>query len=122
MRLYIKCSYCKTEISFWTWLSDRVDLKMKHGEKIGLKCKNCNSTKKYFINDLKAKKSMIALITALIIFIVGTPIALMLLWDYIWQTGLYGAFGLILIIGIPSSIYMIINKNDQDRVRFFNRS
>jgi len=122
MRLYIKCSNCSNEISFWTWSSDRVSLKMTHGDKIELDCKNCNTTKKYFIDDLRAKKSKIALIIASIIFIIGTPIVLILLWDYIWQTGLYGALGLILIIGIPSTIYGIINKNDSQRISLFNRS
>jgi hypothetical protein len=122
MRLYIKCSDCKNEISFWTLSSERVNLKMTHGDKIELDCKKCNTTKNYNIDDLRAKKSKIALIIASIIFIIGTPIALILLWDYIWQTGLYGAFGLILIIGIPSTIYGIINKNDNQRVSIFNRS
>jgi len=122
MRLYIKCSDCNNEISFWTWSPDRVNLKMTHGDKIDLDCKKCNTTKKYYIDDLRAKKSKIALLIASIIFIIGTPIALILLWDYIWQTGLYGAFGLILIIGIPSTIYGIINKNDSQRVSIFNHS
>lgn len=122
MKLYIKCSDCGNDISFWTWSSDRVSIKMSHGEKIELDCKSCNTTKKYYIDDLRAKKSKVALIIASMIFIIGTPIALILLWDYIWQTGLYGAFGLILIIGIPSTIYGIINKNDMQRVSLFNRS
>ncbi|MGE4289083.1 MAG: hypothetical protein AB7E36_10355 [Salinivirgaceae bacterium] len=122
MRIYIKCSNCNNDISFWTWSSDRVSLKMTHGDKIELDCKNCNTTIKYYVDDFRAKKSKIALIMALIIFIIGTPIALILLWDYIWQTGLHGAFGLILIIGIPSTIYGRINKNDNQRIRLFNRS
>jgi hypothetical protein len=122
MRIYIKCSDCSNNISLWTWSSDKVDLKMTHGDKIELECKNCKTIKKYNIEDLRAKKSKIALIIASIIFIIGTPIALILIWDYIWQTGLYGAFGLILIIGFPSIIYGIINKNDSQRVRLFNRS
>ncbi|MFB6320728.1 hypothetical protein [Saccharicrinis sp. FJH54] len=122
MKLYIKCSECKKEISFWTWSPEKVDLKMIHGDKIELKCKSCNSIKKYYIDNLRAKKSKIALLMASSIFILGTPITLILLWDYIWQSGLYGAFVLILIIGIPSTIYGIINKNDSQRVSLFNRS
>jgi predicted membrane channel-forming protein YqfA (hemolysin III family) len=95
---------------------------MKHGDKIELHCKSCNKTDKYSIDDLKAKESKIAILIGLLILIIGTPITLILLWDYIWQSGLYSAFGLILIIGIPGYVYMIINKNDQNRVRIFNRS
>lgn len=122
MKLYIKCSDCDKEISFWTWSSERVDLKMTHGDKIELDCKNCDTIKKYYIDDLRAKKSKIALMISAILFIIGTPIALILLWDYIWQTGLYGALGLILIISVPSTIYGIVNKNDSQRVSLFNRS
>ena len=113
MKLYIECSDCKKNISFWTWSSDRIDLKMKHGDKIKLKCKNCNSTRKYYIDNLKAKKSKVALLLALIIFVIGTPISLILLWNYVRQSGLYSALGLIFIISIPSSIYGIINKNEK---------
>jgi len=95
---------------------------MKHGDKIKINCKACNETKKYPVNDLRARESRIAALIGLVILIIGTPIVLILLWDYIWQSGLYGAFGLFLIIGIPGSVYMIINKNDQSRVISFNRS
>ncbi len=122
MRLFSICTDCKNEISMRTWATTRVDLKMKHGDNIELYCKSCNKTDKYSIDDLKAKESKIAILIGLLILFIGTPISLILLWNYIWQTGLYSAFGLILIIGIPGFIYMIINKNDQNRVRIFNRS
>lgn len=122
MKLYTKCSECKNEITTKSWHSTRVDFKMQHGEMIEIKCKSCNRIDKYSIDDLRAKESKVAALIGLIVLIVGTPIVLILLWDYIWQTGLYGAFGLILIIGIPSSVYLIINKNDQNRVSSFNRS
>ena len=122
MKVYSTCTDCKKEISIRTWATTRVDLKMKHGDSIELHCKACNKSDKYLINDIIAKDSKIAILVGLIVLIIGTPITLILLWDYIWQSGLYGAFGLILIIGIPSFIYMIINNNDQKRVRFFNRS
>lgn len=95
---------------------------MKHGDKIEIKCKACNKTKKYAIDDLRARESKIAALIGLVVLIIGTPIVFILLWDSIWQSGLYGAFGLILIIGIPGSVYMIINKNDHNKVSSFNRS
>lgn len=122
MNLYTKCIDCKNEIKIKSWASTRIDLKMTHGDKIEITCKACNKTKKYPIDDLKAQESKIAALIGLVVLIIGTPIVLVLLWDYIWQSGLYGAFGLILIIGVPGSVYMIINKNDQNRVSSFNRS
>ena len=105
-----------------SWVSTRVDLKMKLGDKIEISCKKCNRTDRYSINDLKARESKIAALIGLVILVIGTPIILFFLWDFIWQSGLYGAFGLILIVGIPGSIFMIINKNEQNRVSSFNRS
>ncbi len=122
MYVFARCETCSKKIKFWTWANNRVDLKMKHGDNIEIKCKFCNKTDKYSINDLKAKDSKIAIFTGLFVLIIGTPIVLILLWDYIFQSGLYSAFGLILIIGIPGLIYMIISKNDQSRVSNFNRS
>jgi len=112
MNLHTKCIDCKNEIIIKSWVSTRVDLKMMHGDKIELKCKACNRINKYDIDDLKARESKIAALIALVILVIGTPNAMILLWDSIWQSGLYGAYGLILIIGIPGSVYLIINKND----------
>lgn len=95
---------------------------MKHGDRIELHCKACNKMDKYPIDDLKAKESKIAILIGLLVLFLGTLIVLILLWDYIWQTGLYDALGLILIITIPSSIYVIINRNENQRVRLFNNS
>jgi len=92
----------------------------RRGCKLILKCPE--SPHEYHVNDLRAQESKIAALIGLMVMIIGTAIILILLWDYIWQSGLYGAFGLILIIGIPGSVYMIINKNDQSRVNSFNRS
>jgi len=122
MKLYTKCIDCKSDLMIKSWVSTRVDLKMKLGDKMEITCKNCNRTNKYSIDDLKARESKIAALIGLVVLVIGTPFILILLWDYIWQTGLYGAFGLILIIGIPGSVFMIINKNEQSRVSSFNRS
>ena len=122
MKIYARCKECKSEIALWTRAANRVDLKMKHRDSIELHCKLCNKIYKYSIDELKAKQSKIALLTGALILITGAPVIIILLWDYIWKSGLYNAFGLILIIGIPGCVYTIISKNDQIRVNNFNRS
>lgn len=66
-----------------SWVSTRVDLKMKFSDKIEINCKNCNRTNKYSIDDLKARESKIAALIGLVVLIIGTPVILILLWDFI---------------------------------------
>lgn len=122
MRIFTNCANCDSNISIWTWESDRIGLKMKYGVSIDLKCKKCNESSKYDINDLKAKESKVAILTALVIFIMGIIVILALLWDSIWKSGLYSAAGLIAIIGIPIMIFGIINRSEANRVSTFNQS
>lgn len=122
MRLYVTCKYCKKELSKWLWISDRVELKKDKGDSIELFCKSCNNKERYNIDNLKAQESKVALIIGLLIFLLGTPTILILLWDYIWLSGVYGVIGILSIVLIPSIIYGIINKNETNRIRAFNRS
>ena len=123
MKLFTNCSNCKTEISFSTWYSDRVEFKKSKGDNVKLTCKSCNKTDKYHINSIKAKKSKFALLIAFIIFLIGTPILLLFLWDYFLKVNyFYGMLGLLIPLTIPSVIYMVISKNESSRVRLFNNS
>lgn len=60
--IFLNCANCNSRISFWTWESERVSLKKKHGDSINLTCTKCDTSTKYEINDLKAKESKIAII------------------------------------------------------------
>lgn len=123
MRLYTDCLKCKTEISFWTWKSDRVDFKKSTGENIVLTCKNCSHSDKYKIDNIKAKESKIAFITSLAVLVIGSPILYFALSDYIFKTNnVYTIAGLVTCLTIPSLIFSIITKNDRERARLFNRS
>ena len=104
------------------WISDRVELKRTKGESIDMYCKKCNKKGKYDIDNLKAQESKVALIIGLLIFLIGTPVLLIILWDYIWLSGIYGVVSLLSIVLVPSLIYGIINKNEMNRVRTFNGS
>ncbi|MBA7527513.1 hypothetical protein ES705_19689 [subsurface metagenome] len=122
MKIYTKCPYCKAEISFWSWSKDKVELKMTQSDKIVLTCKKCHKINNCIVDDFRAKESKIAILVGVIVFAIGTPVLLVTLWDYIWLTGYYRVLALLTIILIPSTIYGIINKNDQRRVKLFNQS
>jgi hypothetical protein len=108
MKLHTNCAHCKSEISFWVWVSDRVELKKSNGDFLKLTCKKCKQTKEYEVDNLKARESKIALLTGFLIFVVGTPTILILMWDYIWEAGIYGIVSLLFMVLIPSIIYGII--------------
>jgi len=122
MKLFIKCINCKSDISFWTWNSDRVALKMSKGDKINLTCKKCHKTSTYTVDDFRARESRIAIFIALTIFLIGTPILFVLLWDYLWQAGVHTVLAILFVIAMPSLIFGIINKQDSQRVSRFNKS
>ncbi len=122
MRLYVKCVHCKNEIVYKTNASTRVELKMIHGKSLELKCKTCGSKAHYLIDKLEARENKTILSIALLIFMIFTPLIMILFWRLIWISGLGGVLWLTIFISIPSYIYIILNKNEQNRVKFFNRS
>ena len=121
MRLYTNCHNCKSEIRFSTVEPDRVELSKTKGNKIELNCNHCGHTDFYHLNKIKATESKIAQIIALVIFVIGTPLTLYLIWDYIFRfTYIYVIAGLIGLIGVPFMIYSIIEKEQRKKVRLFN--
>jgi len=121
MRLYTNCHKCKKEIKFSSWVSDRIELSKSKGNKIELTCKNCGQKDLYHVNRIIASESKIAKIIGLIIFLVGTPLMFLWIWDYIFQSAyVYVIAGLIGLIGIPAMIYSIIEKEQKNKIRLFN--
>ena len=112
-----------SDISLWTWYSDRIDFKKSNKDFINLTCKKYKQTHKYNIDNVKAKESKIAQIIALELFVIGTPILFVFLWDYMFKTNnIYTILIFLLPFIVPSLIYNIIIKNDRQRVNLFNRS
>ena len=121
MRLYTNCHNCRKEIKFSTSEPDRVELSKSKGDKIELTCNHCGQTDFYHVNEIKATESKTAQIVGLIIFVIGTPLAFYLIWDYIFRfTNIYAIAGLIGIIGVPFMVYSVINRDQKRKVRLFN--
>ena len=121
MRLYTNCKSCKKEVRFFTWEADRIRLAMDKGKKIELKCKNCNHVYKYNLNDLTAKESKIALAIGLLIFLVGTPLTVYWLWKYLFKMSLvYSTITIASLIGVPLTIFILIEKGQREKVSRFN--
>lgn len=121
MRLYTNCQNCKEEIRFSSREPDRVELSRSKGNELELTCRHCSETNLYHLNRIKATENKIALLIGLVIFFVGTPLTIFLIWDYLFRfTYIYVIAGLVGLIGIPFLIYSIIEKEQEKKVRLFN--
>jgi len=121
MRLYTNCHNCRKEIRFSSWESDRVELSKSKGDKIELNCKNCGQKDFYHVNRIKATESKISQIIGLTIFLIGTPLVFIWIWDYIFQFAyIYVIAGLVGVIGVPFMIYSIIESEQRKKVSQFN--
>ncbi len=94
-------------------------LSKEKGNPIQLTCKKCNSDFNAEVDKIYAKKSILAVIVALIILILGAPLAFFWLNNFIRNTG-YFVFSTGMI-AIPFVVYKIINQQDHKRVDSFNR-
>ncbi len=122
MIISTKCKNCKEIIPYKTYSSDKVEFAMENGKFVELKCEKCGVKGKYHIDSFYAKPSKLSLIISTIIFLIGTPVILYLVWDRITSSSCVLCIAIIFIpIIIPSLIYGIMVKNDRIIVNAFNR-
>ncbi|WP_159021574.1 hypothetical protein [Formosa sp. L2A11] len=122
MRVYFKCLACKHENQLNTDAGTRVEFEMKNPKR-KYKCVNCSRHTRLSANKLYTKQSKLISMISGIVFLVGTLIALYFVVQMIYKmetvVGIYIiASGLL----IPVSIYNILNKEDQKRVKIFNQT
>lgn len=121
MRVYGKCKSCKAENHYWTSANTRVEFAMQDGEYIRLICKNCGTDTKFHVDDLYAKDSKIARITAGLIFLIGTPIVLFFVFPlFSGSRSHYVIYAIGSILLIPGIAYGIIQKQEYLRISSFN--
>lgn len=122
MKLFGKCPQCKSEVSFYSDSSTRVEFSMREGKTKKISCDECGSVSELSINNIYTKKSNLALLIAGLIFLVGTPLIIYSFKDILFS--LKGPYSVLAISGLfvlPSIVYFIIQKEDQNRVSTFNR-
>jgi hypothetical protein len=122
MTLTVACKSCRQIIRFnvW-WISDRVELMKKKGENIDVKCK-CGHADSYHVNDITAGNNRVISILSSVIFLVGTPVIIYIIWRTIGGVNYPYAVAALLGGGvIPFLIYLTITKSQQDKLSTFNR-
>lgn len=117
MRIFSVCKSCKTQLSLFISEETRAEYSMNNGDFKNLNCKNCGSNSKIHINDFIAKRSYLAEILGLIIFLVGTCSLLFFSVELFEKGYIYLDFGLLLL---PIAIFIVIKQNGETRVRSFN--
>jgi len=122
MTLTVSCKSCRQVIRFSEWVSDRLQLARKKGENIEIKCKTCGQTNKYHVDDIKADNNKALTIFNSVIFLLGTPLLVYIIWRNIGQANYpYAVAGLLGGGLIPIYIYITISKSQRDRQNMFNR-
>lgn len=121
MVLYTYCNSCKNSIKLPFSEFSRADIAIKKGNFIEIRCNKCYHKDNYHLNSIMAKKSPIAVIFSLIILFFGTPILLYYFGDYFFKTTNLKIIGLLIgVVGIPTIMYNLINKEEQKKVSGFN--
>jgi hypothetical protein len=121
MILTTRCNNCNQEIKKWTWYTDRIELAKSEGEFIEQNCKSCDNKTKNHVDDFQATPSKFAHVIASLIFLIGTPIVLYLIWDVLWM--LKRSYSILVVAGlvlVPITVYVLILKDDRRKVRSFN--
>ncbi|RLD60407.1 MAG: hypothetical protein DRI95_15585 [Bacteroidetes bacterium] len=54
MKLIVKCESCKSESKAPHFETNRVNYAKEYGENFQMKCKICNQTNEYVVDDIKA--------------------------------------------------------------------
>lgn len=118
MNVYWKCEHCSTENVKRTFAQTRVEFAMKEGEELALNCKACNRENVIAVDDFFAQKSDLAIKLAGFTALIGLPLILYFIYYLASEKSTYIVGGFILV---PTSIYGIVLKQDQQRVASFNR-
>lgn len=122
MKLFSICRDCKQEMMFKSDSNTRVEFAMNEGKTRKIRCKHCGAANNIHVNDIYATESKLALLIALLVFAVGTPLTFFLMINIMTVTVnhyvILMAGGILLV---PVFIYIMISKQEQTRVSGFNR-
>jgi len=122
MKLFTLCNQCQKEISVSARAMTRPEMALRKGSSLALQCKYCGHKDHYHLNRIMATESKAALLTAVAVLLIGTPLAFYFMQDFIFRSiNIYFIAALAITISIPSVIYAIMRKEQQNAVRQFNR-
>lgn len=117
MKLVTLCPNCKRKNTLKQKATDRYKLSLKVGESFDLKCRSCLVSNHFSVNDVSAESGFIKLISFLASLAI-IAIGFLLLRQYF----LISTWWLVpMLIGIPVSFYAALSKEENNRIRAFNR-
>lgn len=122
MKLRTSCQNCKQEISFYSYARDRYRLSLKRGESFDLMCKKCKHNGSYHVDDVVAEASKVKSIFAIAVFVIGTYLTYIFFAPSFFNiNNVYANAYMVSLIGTPFIIFLLIKKNEEKRVRTFNK-
>lgn len=122
MIICTRCRTCSSEIKMRTFAGNRVELAKAKGQIIPVQCKVCNKRADYRVDDFRAKPGQIVRITATLILLIGTPVLTFGIWNYLYSVNQpYQILTLVPLILIPITVYGIMTKEENNKIKNFNR-
>lgn len=117
MKLIAYCQTCQNKNTVKKRASDRYKLSQRIGEKFDLKCPKCSTSNHFSVNDVSAENGITGFISFLFA-LVAIAVGFIFLKRYfsISTWWLIPA-----LISIPVSFYAISSKEENNRIRAFNR-
>lgn len=96
---------------------------MENGKRKELKCRKCNQTTRFWINQFYAKESKFLGVFSGLILLLGFVIGIYIIWNMIRE--LKTIIGIVVVAAgllAPIWIYTIIKQEDRRRVKTFNQT
>lgn len=110
MTLIVRCKKCRQFIRFYVWwITDRVALAKKKGERFGLQCK-CSHSDRYHVNELTADTNKIIALFSASIFLLGSPYGSYKIMKLIGWT--YYPYAACAILGLHPILNLLVHKCD----------
>ena len=122
MKLLVNCKDCQAGIKLKYPVLDRAELARTMGDTIRLSCPQCGSKRTYGVNGVVARESKSISVLALALLLLGTGLIAYLLLSFLFvSSNPYFALLVGGLILVPSIVYVLLKKQERERVSRFNR-
>lgn len=120
MQLVIYCKQCLKRNNLKIKAETRVDLKMHFGNTIEIKCKRCNTKRRYHISEIKAENRYSKFfVSVLFIFLFVFLFNVLLKYNWLMSGSVFLLpVGLLALVLIYTTAIFEMNK----KVKYFNNS
>lgn len=120
MHIYIVCKKCKAKNSLKGIFPTRWELASEIGRQFQNKCKYCNDTSDYSVDEVAAKESYTAIFVSLLVLPIMI-LSIAIFWTYL-TIPLKGGASILLVLTIIALVYFTIDNLQRKKVKIFYNS